>query len=327
MGESIIQGQSVYTKGKQAALSRILAQHMAICRRLFTRDYVCPEYQYYDLFAGCGENETVGCEGSPLVFLKTARRARLPYRATFIEQDEGRAVLLRQAIDSDDLGAIRICRGDNAVFLPHLLRQIQRPWTFGIIYADPNGMPPFDLLAQASRTRNCKRIDILIYASATTIKRVRGAFGRDDLATLLGKIDKKTWLIQSPRGKAQWTFLFGTNHPDYNDYRAINLYRLDSEEGRGIFERLNNTSAELERQAQPELIEYNSYAEYLRLPEFRAVRAQVMRRAGGVCERCKKRPATEPHHLRYPAWGTLDVPENMIAVCHECHCTLHGKDN
>jgi hypothetical protein len=73
-------------------------------------------------------------------------------------------------------------------------------------------------------------------------------------------------------------------------------------------------------------LRYSSYAEYLRLPEFRAIRRQVFARAHGVCERCKARPATEPHHLRYPPWGTLDVPENLIAVCHECHCKIHRKE-
>lgn len=52
-----------------------------------------------------------------------------------------------------------------------------------------------------------------------------------------------------------------------------------------------------------------------------------MTRAGGRCERCKAAKATEPHHLRYPKWGTIDVPENMIAVCHECHCVLHNKES
>lgn len=35
---------------------------------------------------------------------------------------------------------------------------------------------------------------------------------------------------------------------------------------------------------------------------------------------------TEVHHLQYPPWGTFDVIENLLAVCHECHCTIHGKE-
>jgi hypothetical protein len=70
---------------------------------------------------------------------------------------------------------------------------------------------------------------------------------------------------------------------------------------------------------------YRGYQEYLRHPRFLEIRAEVFRRAGGKCEQCGQRPPTEPHHLRYPPWGTFDVPENMIAVCHLCHCEVHGK--
>lgn len=74
-----------------------------------------------------------------------------------------------------------------------------------------------------------------------------------------------------------------------------------------------------------DLVTYATYAEYLRHPRFRAVRRQVIERAGGICERCRSRPVTEVHHVRYPPWGTFDVPENLIAICHPCHCKEHGK--
>lgn len=70
---------------------------------------------------------------------------------------------------------------------------------------------------------------------------------------------------------------------------------------------------------------YRTYAEYLKHPRFLEIRAEVFRRAAGLCERCKQRPPTEPHHLRYPPWGAFDVPANMLAVCHPCHCDIHGK--
>lgn len=70
---------------------------------------------------------------------------------------------------------------------------------------------------------------------------------------------------------------------------------------------------------------YRGYREYLRHPRFLEIRAEVFDRAAGLCEQCGLRPPTEPHHLRYPPWGTFDVPENMIAVCHLCHCEIHGK--
>jgi len=72
---------------------------------------------------------------------------------------------------------------------------------------------------------------------------------------------------------------------------------------------------------------YRSYDEYLRHPSFLAVRAVVMNRAGGACEKCGSQTRLYPHHLRYPPWGTFDVPTNLLAVCHRCHCEIHGKEN
>ena len=71
---------------------------------------------------------------------------------------------------------------------------------------------------------------------------------------------------------------------------------------------------------------YGSYQQYLRHPLFKAIRSLVMNRNDGICEQCDERRSTEPHHLKYPPWGTFDVPSNMVALCHECHCKVHGKD-
>lgn len=71
---------------------------------------------------------------------------------------------------------------------------------------------------------------------------------------------------------------------------------------------------------------YRTYAEYLRHPQFLAVRGAVFERSRGVCERCGERPPTEPHHLRYPPWGAFDIATNLIAVCNPCHCEIHGKE-
>jgi HNH endonuclease len=72
--------------------------------------------------------------------------------------------------------------------------------------------------------------------------------------------------------------------------------------------------------------EYRSYAEYLADPRYRRVRRIAMNRAGWRCQRCGN-PATEVHHVRYPPWGTFDVPENLMPICHACHCAEHGKDD
>jgi len=72
---------------------------------------------------------------------------------------------------------------------------------------------------------------------------------------------------------------------------------------------------------------YSTYLQYLRHPTYLAVRQQVIDRSRGMCERCGLRAYTEVHHLRYPPWGTFDVVENLQALCHQCHCAIHGKEN
>jgi hypothetical protein len=71
---------------------------------------------------------------------------------------------------------------------------------------------------------------------------------------------------------------------------------------------------------------YSTYDEYLAHPLFKIARAAAFRRANGVCEECHSAPPTEPHHLQYPVWGAFDTPSNIIAVCHDCHCKLEGKE-
>lgn len=68
---------------------------------------------------------------------------------------------------------------------------------------------------------------------------------------------------------------------------------------------------------------YGSYDEYRRTATFQAIRETVFARSRGRCEGCGQR-ATEDHHETYPPWNTWDVPANMRALCHACHCDEHG---
>jgi len=68
---------------------------------------------------------------------------------------------------------------------------------------------------------------------------------------------------------------------------------------------------------------YKNYNEYLATPEFRAVRQMVMLEHSRCC-RCGAK-ATQVHHIVYPPWGWLDVPENLVPVCYWCHCVIEKK--
>lgn len=146
-------------------------------------------------------------------------------------------------------------------------------------------------------------------------------------------IQKKDWLIRNSLKNStwQWTFLLGTNWTQFPEFEKIEMVKLNSKKGQAFFERLNMTSKERQARHQPGLFEpkFSSYDEYLQSQEFATIRKQAFQRSSGICEICHKDPATEAHHLKYPNWrdGEIDIPGNLVAICHPCHCKIHGKEN
>ena len=73
-----------------------------------------------------------------------------------------------------------------------------------------------------------------------------------------------------------------------------------------------------------------AYREYLRSEIWLKKRRLVMRRAGGMCEGCGERRATEVHHMTYPPYwpGSAEWIRNeklfdLKAVCRQCHEDKH----
>jgi hypothetical protein len=66
------------------------------------------------------------------------------------------------------------------------------------------------------------------------------------------------------------------------------------------------------------------YDVYLKSPEWARRRATVLRRAGGICEGCLGRKATQVHHLTYDHIYNEFMFE-LVAVCDECHKRLHSE--
>lgn len=64
------------------------------------------------------------------------------------------------------------------------------------------------------------------------------------------------------------------------------------------------------------------YDGYLRTPQWRALRAKVFRRSGGLCEGCGERYAVQVHHLTYARVGR-EMLFDLAAVCEECHRSIH----
>src|ERR1700680_4103375 len=57
--------------------------------------------------------------------------------------------------------------------------------------------------------------------------------------------------------------------------------------------------------------------------EWLDLRAEVIKRAGGICEMCGKTRAETGHHLTY-RFGVLCSVKYLLAVCWDCHQDVHG---
>jgi 5-methylcytosine-specific restriction endonuclease McrA len=69
---------------------------------------------------------------------------------------------------------------------------------------------------------------------------------------------------------------------------------------------------------------WKAYEKYLTSPKWETKRKQVLKRAGGLCEGCREREATQVHHLTYAHVGEEFLFE-LVAVCEICHDKLHEE--
>jgi hypothetical protein len=272
--------------------------------------------------------------GSPLAAVERfAELSQLRYQCTFIEKSRDSADALEQRMRNAQSCSV-VC-DDHAIALPGLPVPSK---AYGLVYADPNALKdaPYEAMrAFFSRPDgSTKMIDALININAHMVHRVvagqkAGTPGAwQDLNGIMRRVGKQYWWIRQPFITAgnKWTFLFGSNTPNLNikGLGAVDLpmFRIDSREGKQILDGL--TGGKLPGKYSSSRSPYRSYREYLAHPVFLAVRKQVFERAAGICELCQLAIATEAHHRIYPAWGTFDHPDALVAVCHECHCKAHG---
>jgi hypothetical protein len=67
----------------------------------------------------------------------------------------------------------------------------------------------------------------------------------------LSGIDKKYRLIRKPIGEWQWSMVMMTNWEKVPEFRELGFRRLDSQEGRDIFERVNYSKRERQAASPP----------------------------------------------------------------------------
>ncbi len=66
-----------------------------------------------------------------------------------------------------------------------------------------------------------------------------------------------------------------------------------------------------------------SYQEYLKSPEWQALRLKVLQRDGFRCQGCLAQPAAEVHHTTY-RHARSEFCFELVSLCRDCHRRLHG---
>lgn len=67
------------------------------------------------------------------------------------------------------------------------------------------------------------------------------------------------------------------------------------------------------------------YRRYLRSDTWKQNRAPALARAGSLCEDCGARRGLEVHHRTYVHKGA-ERPEDLVALCPQCHKARHAGD-
>lgn len=58
---------------------------------------------------------------------------------------------------------------------------------------------------------------------------------------------------------------------------------------------------------------------------FKAEGEKRYARAGGICERCKARPATQRHHVMRRSNRVDHSEANLRVLCDDCHAHVHAE--
>lgn len=226
------QGQSSTTDAKERGIGAALSVSMDAFTKI--RGFQRFRYLHFDLNAGCGINDEVGCDGSPLVFLERIRAKRIDgFAAHFCEIDKERISQLIQRPELHDDDRIVLHHGNNRGLLPavpEIIRAYRENPEFaaGSILADPNSTDiPIAELIDVSES--CPRLDLFINWNATAFKRLgRGKYLVEALNAL--KPHRAHWLIRKPLGNWHFTMLIGRNFKA-GEHRAMGFYDLESDFG------------------------------------------------------------------------------------------------
>lgn len=219
-------------------------------------------YVWFDVTAGPAWHPSINTPGTPAIAMTHLTRMRADTHATFVEGYPATCQLLKQYLFQNygpptegftcvEDGNYRVVQGDSVLIAERLLTQTPKSKLGGII-VDPNGEIDFNLLARLALMPGREGYDLLIYASATTLKRARRARevannGGDTrrLNELLASCGKGLWIVRKPSGGPhKWSWLIGTNWTAMPAWAKADFAPVSSELGQQYLAWLTYTEDE-----------------------------------------------------------------------------------
>ncbi len=235
------------TAAKQADFGYLVRWHLQTVQNIIAKaeregkEWPPPAYWYFDITAGKGRHPETGDPGSPVIFAQEAWARQIIPSMFLFEREEENCVARREAMSP--WPEVAIHAGDHFDTLLESIPDVDRP-RLGLLYCDPSGeVPPFNLLAAFAREKRTSRIDILIYLSATTLKRCAGSrVCREDghlrLNEYLSAIPKDDWILREPQSRHQWTFALGTKWSAMPDFPRRGMHKVGTPAGDDLLRRL-----------------------------------------------------------------------------------------
>jgi hypothetical protein len=262
------------TKVKYAQFGQLIEMHTNIVKGIYGRSDSTQPYLYVDMNAGSPQKQLDGewrnAIGSQAIHTIQSKFPR--FKLFLIEEKE-------QLINGyrEQFGYL----GESARFITGKHGNLEGCWAevfslarmcrpYGLVCHDPWGVPSYETLQSVFRQPGFEKVDLLLYMTATTPKRVIGAYGEEGCMSLdraLEVINKKYWLIRELHTHQQWTFVLGANY-EYPEWRNAEFYRVDSSEGQEILERatLTNKQQKMKYGAQPTLFDLSGISKTPNLP-------------------------------------------------------------
>jgi len=175
------QGFSKNTSAKQEQFKYFIGIHLGICKGIFkgnqNKAWLSHTYHYIDLNAGTGISEAYG-EGSPIIFLQQAESKKVDSSCYFVDIKDSVLEELKRNVSGFSCQA-HYFSCDNKLALESISESLyshspnNKKALYALLYSDENGtVPPFDQLSKVFKGKKyLETIDILIYFSATNVKR------------------------------------------------------------------------------------------------------------------------------------------------------------